>query len=96
MVHTLCPAPNLVRRNNSQIVRMLNELSLGATADGAAVDLCPASLKKEIDAMNEFVYEKVREHDASSNLYCFRSGSDEKAMTTGARYKSQLAQELTV
>ncbi len=48
------------RRNScdSQIVRMLNEVSL-ASKEGKEVDLCPASKEKEIDAMNEFVYEKV-------------------------------------
>lgn len=48
---------------------MLNDVSfakngVGAGAGGAEgegeVDLCPASLREEIDAMNEFVYEKVR------------------------------------
>lgn len=44
---------------------MLNELNFGAGGEGGdgttpAVDLCPAALEKEIDAMNDFVYEKAR------------------------------------
>lgn len=42
--------------HDSQIVRMLNDMS---TKEGDGVDLCPASMEKEIDAMNDFVYDKV-------------------------------------
>lgn len=50
---------------HSQIVRMLNGVSfskngVGGEGGDGEVDLCPASLEKEIDAMNEFVYEKAR------------------------------------
>lgn len=43
---------------------MLNELSFGPGGGGGdrttVVDLCPPALEKEIDAMNDFVYEKVK------------------------------------
>lgn len=42
--------------HDSQIVRMLNDIN---TKEGDGVDLCPASMEKEIDAMNDFVYDKV-------------------------------------
>ena len=42
--------------HDSQIVRMLNDIS---TKEGGGVDLCPASMEKDIDAMNDFVYDKV-------------------------------------
>lgn len=42
--------------HDSQIVRMLNDIS---TKGGDGVDLCPASMEKDIDAMNDFVYDKV-------------------------------------
>lgn len=52
--------------HHSQIVRMLNDVSFAKKNQGGSdsggvdeVDLCPASLEKEIDDMNEFVYEKV-------------------------------------
>lgn len=54
---------------DSHIVRMLNDMTLVEKGTGGAppgagngvvgVDLCPASLEKEIDEMNDFVYEKV-------------------------------------
>lgn len=52
--------------HGSQIVRMLNDVNFAKKKQGGVdaggvdgVDLCPASLEKEIDGMNEFVYEKV-------------------------------------
>lgn len=39
---------------------MLNEVSV-ASREGREVDLCPLSKEKEIDDMNEFVYEKVNQ-----------------------------------
>lgn len=52
--------------HDSQIVRMLNDINFAKKEQGGGdsggvhgVDLCPAPLEKEIDAMNEFVYEKV-------------------------------------
>lgn len=46
---------------------MLNDINF-ATSQGEGaedvvpgVDLCPPSLEKEIDEMNDFVYEKVRQ-----------------------------------
>lgn len=63
---------------SSQIVRMLNELgSIGevggrggidAIAAAAAVDLCPPDLEKEIDAMNDFVYEKASAVDDQKKI----------------------------
>ena len=49
---------------HSQIVRMLNDVSFAKNSGGGGgvegeVDLCPASLQEEVDAMNEFVYEKA-------------------------------------
>lgn len=49
---------------NSQIVRMLNGLSFASEEGGGggatpAVDLCPPGLEKEIDVVNDFVYEKA-------------------------------------
>lgn len=43
--------------HDSQIVRMLNDIS---TKEGGGVDLCPTSMEKEIDATNDFVYDKVK------------------------------------
>eukprot|EP00904_Undaria_pinnatifida_P012182 jgi/Undpi1/8094/HiC_scaffold_24.g10566.m1 len=57
-------AKKVVTNESSQIVRMLNGVSfskngVGGEGGDGEVDLCPASLEKEIDAMNEFVYEKI-------------------------------------
>eukprot|EP00752_Nemacystus_decipiens_P011878 g10533.t1 len=49
-------AKKIVTNESSQIVRMLNDIS---TKEGDGVDLCPASMEKEIDAMNDFVYDKI-------------------------------------
>lgn len=56
----------MLRNTDSQIVRMLNDINFAKKDQGESgagdvhgVDLYPALLEKEIDAMNEFVYEKV-------------------------------------
>lgn len=63
----------------SQIVRMLNDVNFAKKKQGEGdeggvhgVDLCPASLEKEIDAMNDFVYDKVSHGRVHSS-----GGSDE-------------------
>lgn len=44
---------------------MLNELNFmrsatnGDVATESSIDLCPSSMQKEIDTMNDFVYEKA-------------------------------------
>lgn len=62
---------------NSQIVRMLNGLSFDSGGGGVggttpAVDLCPPALEKEIDVVNDFVYEKASRVLRSEILYCGR------------------------
>ncbi|CAM9833960.1 unnamed protein product [Ectocarpus sp. 4 AP-2014] len=62
-------AKKIVTNESSHIVRMLNDMALaekgtvgarlGAGNGVVGVDLCPASLEKEIDEMNDFVYEKI-------------------------------------
>lgn len=60
--------------NGSQIVRMLNGVNFEGTGtlDGSKgtdpVDLCPASLEKDIDDMNDFIYDKVT--TIVMNVYC--------------------------
>eukprot|EP00903_Cladosiphon_okamuranus_P014643 g13578.t1 len=49
-------AKKIVSNESSQIVRMLNDIS---TKERDGVDLCPSSMVKEIDAMNNFVYDKI-------------------------------------
>lgn len=59
-----CSTKNALQ--HSHIVRMLNDVNFAKKEGGdgvegvAGVDLCPASLEKDIDAMNDFVYQKVR------------------------------------
>lgn len=50
---------------------MLNEVSV-ASREGREVDLCPLSKEKEIDDMNEFVYEKVNQLGSALQRCFFR------------------------
>jgi len=84
----------IVNNESSEILRILNsEFNAIVPEDKAKVDFYPAELRKEIDEVNEWVYDRINSASAYISGYIFRVELNLTNLTTRADgvYKSGFA-----